>query len=198
VVDALAKLLPDFDFSERHERVVFAPQARTYEAARDLRVGQVPLLRLLMAVRWLPGIVTGRRRPLSPDAGALQDALDLGFVVAWDEPGRGYAFVGIGRYWRLNSGIRPISGVEEFLSFTEPGFAKAALVVIVEPEGSNRTRVITETRIHATDAAARRRFRVYWLVIRAGSAAIRRALLRAIATAAEAEGGRSRDPGTAA
>ncbi|OLE38446.1 MAG: hypothetical protein AUG48_01725 [Actinobacteria bacterium 13_1_20CM_3_68_9] len=197
MVDALEKLLPDFDFSERHERVVFAPHARVYEAARNLRVRQVPLLRLLMAIRWLPGMVTGRRRLLSPQAMALDEAVNLGFTLAWEEPDRGYAFVGVGRYWVPNSGIRPIAGVEDFLSFSEAGYAKVALAVVAEPEGSNRTRVITETRIRATDAAARRRFGAYWLIIRPGSAAIRRALLRAIAMAAEAQGAPTESPGTA-
>lgn len=191
-MDELAKLLPSFDFSERHERLVSAPQARVYTAARELRVEQVPLLRFLMAVRWLPAIVTGSRRLLSPGTTAVDEAqLKLGFKLAWEEEGRGYAFVGIGRYWRLDSGIRSISDAEEFLSFSEGGFAKVAVGVVVEAEGSGASRVVTETRILATDAAARRRFGAYWRIIRPGSAAIRRALLRAIATAAE------RDPGAA-
>jgi hypothetical protein len=44
----------------------------------------------------------------------------------------------------------------------------------------------TETRVLATDAAARRRFRRYWLAIRPFSGLIRRVWLRAIKRRAEA------------
>ena len=48
--------------------------------------------------------------------------------------------------------------------------------------------VFTETRVHATDAAARHRFAPYWTVIRPGSGFIRRMWLRAIKRRAESYG----------
>jgi hypothetical protein len=39
---------------------------------------------------------------------------------------------------------------------------------------------VTETRVLASDADARRRFRAYWLVVRPWSGAVRREWLRAI------------------
>ncbi len=54
-------------------------------------------------------------------------------------------------------------------------------------ERNGRTRISTETRVRATDAAARRRFRFYWLAIGPGSAATRRALLRAVKRRAESD-----------
>jgi hypothetical protein len=48
------------------------------------------------------------------------------------------------------------------------------------------TLLTTETRVLATDEAARRRFGRYWRVIRPGSGAIRRSWLRAAARRAEA------------
>jgi hypothetical protein len=41
-------------------------------------------------------------------------------------------------------------------------------------------RVTTETRVQGTDAAASLKFRLYWLVIRLGSGAIRRSWLKAV------------------
>jgi hypothetical protein len=187
-VEQLTKVLPEFEFSERHERHVAAPPDRVYRATRDLRVAQVPILRLLMALRWLPAIVTGDKRPLSPGATAVDEAVQFGFVVAWDRVGDGYGFVGIGRYWRLDSGIRQISGLDEFLDFSEHGFAKLAVGVAVEPDGSDQARVVTETRVATTDASARRRFAPYWRLIQPGSAMIRRGLLGAIAAEAERSG----------
>jgi hypothetical protein len=51
---------------------------------------------------------------------------------------------------------------------------------LVLPDGKGGSLVSTETRIHASDAAARRRFAAYWRVIYPGSALIRRMWLRAI------------------
>jgi hypothetical protein len=42
------------------------------------------------------------------------------------------------------------------------------------------TRLSTETRITATDRRSRLRFAAYWVVIRAGSGAIRHELLRQV------------------
>ena len=56
---------------------------------------------------------------------------------------------------------------------------------LVEDEGGGWTRVTTETRVFATDAAATRRFAAYWRLIYPGSALIRRMWLRAIARRAE-------------
>ncbi len=47
------------------------------------------------------------------------------------------------------------------------------------------TRLTTETRVLATDARTRARFRLYWLLIRAGSGLTRRDLLHAVARRAE-------------
>jgi hypothetical protein len=73
---------------------------------------------------------------------------------------------------------------EDFVRFQEAGYAKAAINFSLEPirEG---TRLATETRIRATDAAARRSFGRYWLLIRPGSATIRRSWLRAMKRRAE-------------
>jgi hypothetical protein len=57
----------------------------------------------------------------------------------------------------------------------------------VEPQGEG-TLLTTETRVLATDPASRRRFRRYWLVIRAGSGLTRRSWLRAAKRRAEQSG----------
>jgi hypothetical protein len=105
-----------------------------------------------------------------------------GFVVLADRPDELVLGI-VGRFWAADSGIREI-GATEFASFDEPGFAKAVVNFHVRavPGG---TALTTETRIAATDGAARRSFGRYWRVIMPGSAAIRRAWLRAIRKRAE-------------
>jgi len=73
---------------------------------------------------------------------------------------------------------------ENFAAFAEPGWAKGAVNFRVVREGDH-TLLSTETRVLATDAAARRSFRHYWRLIYPGSAAIRLAWLRAIRRSAE-------------
>jgi hypothetical protein len=51
------------------------------------------------------------------------------------------------------------------------------------------TRLVTETRVRATDAAAERRFAAYWRLIYPGSAFIRRMWLDAIRRKAESTPG---------
>jgi len=53
-------------------------------------------------------------------------------------------------------------------------------------EGGGVLRLVTETRIHTTDASARRRFAAYWRLIYPGSAFIRHMWLDAIRRRAEA------------
>jgi hypothetical protein len=60
-----------------------------------------------------------------------------------------------------------------------PKRAIAAMNFRVIPHGSMCT-LVTETRVHATDAAAKRRFAVYWRIIHPGSDIIRRGWLDAI------------------
>jgi hypothetical protein len=56
---------------------------------------------------------------------------------------------------------------------------------LVEPDGPSACRVVTETRIFATDPWTLRRFTSYWRVIYPGSAILRVTWLRAVKARAE-------------
>jgi hypothetical protein len=62
----------------------------------------------------------------------------------------------------------------QFTAFTDPGYAKIAFSIHVEPDGTRRTLVITQTRTATIDARSRRRFAVYCKLIGPCSALIRR------------------------
>ena len=87
----------------------------------------------------------------------------------------------IGRPWTPGGGLRP---GEDFVRFNEPGYAKMAMDLRALPDGEG-ARLETETRVFLTDAAARRRFAAYWLVVRPFSGLIRRRWLRAAKQRAE-------------
>jgi hypothetical protein len=72
-------------------------------------------------------------------------------------------------------------GLGDFLGVT------VAFGIWAVPAGAaGGTRLVTETRVHAANAAARRRFSLYWLVVGPFSALIRRRWLTAARRAAEA------------
>jgi len=85
---ALERILPRYDASERHAIVVRADAARTYAALRTLDLADLPLTRVLMAVRALPDRVLGRRAlPLRRHV-TLDGLLGAGFALLAEEPGR--------------------------------------------------------------------------------------------------------------
>ncbi len=136
----------------------------------------MPTFRVLMNVRSL-----GRRRlGAGLDVPLFDQVVGQGFSLLARDPPAELVLGAIGQPWRLSGGIRAeLESPEAFVAFAEPGFVKMALNLAVSatPDGSLLS---TETRVLATDPRSRSRFRVYWLLIRMGSGAIRRSWLRAI------------------
>lgn len=179
-MSALDRLLPVWDERSRHELLVRADPARVDAALRALTFGELRLTGVLMTLRGLRGPRGGRR-----DESLIASFLDGAFELLVDEPGRELAVGLIAQPWRLRSGqTREIPGAAEFVSFREPGFVRAVMGFAFEPE-TGGTRLVTETRIQATDPRSRRAFARYWRVISLGSGLIRRDILRAVRRRAE-------------
>jgi hypothetical protein len=172
--------LPDYDFRERHARRIAAPPERVDRAVRAVTIDDMPLARLLFAIRATPGrLHSGTRRSRPKDVPLLEYALRLGFGPLGDRPADEIAVGMIGQPWKLTGGEwRLFEEPGDFSTFAEPGFVKAAMNFRVEAAGQG-TLLTTETRILATDPLSRRRFRRYWFVIRAGSGLTRLSWLRA-------------------
>ena len=114
----------------------------------------------------------------------LERLVDGAFIRLGERPGREVALGLVGRFWTPSGGrvkVRP----DAFRDCAEPGNAKVVWTFAVEPLGTGTTRLVTETRVQCLDAASRRRFRLYWLVVRPFSGLIRRAMLGAVAREAE-------------
>jgi hypothetical protein len=176
----LEEVLPRFDASEVHEVWVEAPPHFVFAAAKQVTVREVRLLRPLEALRALPGLLA--RRPVfwpNPSARVL-DHFTTGVVPLGQRDSTEIAVGAIGRFWRLvGNETAEVSTREDFLSFDEPGYAKAAISFLVRPERGG-SRVITETRVVGTSPDATRVLLRYWRAIRLGSGAIRRSWLAAI------------------
>jgi hypothetical protein len=155
--------LPIYDFHEAHRIFTWAPPHAVMDSARRLRPPELPLLIVLMGVRGLPALLSGRPLPVR---GSIVDAFRRGgFVVLEDTPNE-LVLGAVGRFWRASGDMARIDP-ERFREFAEPGWAKGALNFRVE-EVEGRTVLTTETRVLCTDAGARRRFRRYWALIRPG------------------------------
>jgi hypothetical protein len=159
--------LPVYHHRERHSLHVNADPEAALAAARETRLEDVPLVAALFRLRGL------RAAPRGPIWASMQAQ---GFHCHDPE-----TLVLIGRPWSPRGGTR--SG-EDFVHFTEPGYAKMAMDLRALPNGDG-ARLETETRVFLTDAPARRRFAAHWLVIRPFSGLTRRLWLRAAKRRAE-------------
>jgi hypothetical protein len=184
----LEEFLPEYDVNEIHSIRVAAPPEAVLAAARDMTSREVPLALALMSLRGLPAAI---RRPRGrwtrldrmAEVPVLEHFLRAGFVLL-DERADELVLGAVGRFWTSDGGLRPL-GRDEFVTFGEPGFAKAVVNFHVR-EVPGGTVLSTETRVRGTDDHARRTFRRYWRIVMPGSALIRRAWLRAIRKRAEA------------
>ena len=153
----LDDFLPEYEYSERHSIGIAAPAERIEGALRTVTLADSPVTHALVRMRRL------RHDPGRP----LLDGLERRGEVLEDAPGEGIVLALSGDFWRLRSG--------------DTGACRAVVDFRIEP-----SRLTTETRVHVPDAAARRKFARYWLVIRPFSGLTRRLLLRAIKRRAEA------------
>jgi hypothetical protein len=178
---------PLFEFNEVHSVRIDAPRERVYEAIKAARADEILLFRTLTSLRRL-----GQRGPESilnapVRLPILEVATRTSFLLLAEEPGREIV-LGTVVLAPAATRFKEKPTPEQFRSLDAPGFAKATLSFLVENAGEGACLVVTETRVHATDASARRRFAAYWRVIYPGSALIRRMWLRAIKLRAEAAG----------
>jgi hypothetical protein len=181
----LDDLVPRPDASERHDMLIHARPEVTLEAFQQLTLREMPLAAVLFGIRSLPGRLAGHRRlPSALDVPVLGQFTKLGFTVLAHHPGQEIVVGVIAQMWkRHGQTVRP-RDADHFVAFQEPGFVKAAMSFRVAAQ-DGATRAVTETRVLATDPAARRGFGRYWLLVRPFSGVIRRDWLRAVAARAE-------------
>ena len=170
-------VLPTWHWRSAHSRRVAAPPERAEAAMRTFGPPDLPLTGLLMRVRGL-----GRR--VFDDRPLLQSMARIGMVVLVDEPAR-VVLGGALSPCRLAGGHAATDSPEGFRAFATPGWVRVAAAFTVDGAGAG-SRVGTETRIEATDAAARRRFGHYWRLVGPFSSITRREMLAAMRRRAEA------------
>ena len=151
--------MTEYEIRERHERRVPADPETAVAAALGIPVAPDAIVRALFRLRGLPR------------GGSVQRALRaMGFAPLREEPSC-VVFGGAARPWSPRSRAG---------AFERAGAGQVRIVASVEAtavEGGSL--LATETRVAAVDAAARRAFRRYWLVVGPFSALVRRRWLAA-------------------
>ncbi len=171
----LDDFLPRYEFSERHSLAIDAPAGRIDEALRTISIRDIPVARALWRIRRLGRPYGNSTKPFVGG--------ELPGVALEDVPGEGIVLGLTGQFWRLlgdRDRDKPRTAAE-FLEFARPDTCKAVIDFRVGPSSLS-----TETRVHVADPVARRKFRLYWLVVRPFSGLIRILLLRAARRRAEA------------
>lgn len=183
---ALERLLPSYQFREFHSTRVRATPERAYRAIKEVTASEILFFRELTWLRRL-----GRRGPESilnaPDRRPLLDVATRTSFITLADSAREIVVGTVVIRPPHTPRARP-ANIDEFTALAAlDGYALATMNFVVSPRADGRCDVSTETRVHATDEAARRRFAAYWRLINLGSAFIRVMWLRAIKRRAEAE-----------
>ncbi len=179
----LDRYFPVWQFAERHSIEIAAPPDRVYRAIKEVTADEIPLFQALTWIRRF-----GRSGPENIlNAPATKPLMEVatrsGFRMFADEPDRETLLVTM---LVVPPGRSRVPTPEEVRTLAMPGYAKVGMNFLIEPIDVLRTRVVTETRVFATDAPTVSVFKRYWRMIYPGSAIIRLTWLRAIKRRAEA------------
>ena len=183
MANPLDDFIPAFDARERYAVRVRAPAALVYQAAMTLDMQSIPLVR---AIFWLRGKVMGSAPVRRKGRGFRAEMTDLGWACLVERPGTLFMAGVVCQPWLADVVFSPIAP-DRFKAFAEADQVKIAWTVECQALGTATTELASETRVQATNAAARVRFLRYWRWARLGILPIRWLLLPAIRTRAEAD-----------
>jgi hypothetical protein len=189
----LDRFMPDYDVVERHNLHVAAPADVTFAASMEMDLEDSRIIR---------AIFKGRQILLGADADAKTETRGLvavtkalGWGVLADVPGRELVMGAVTQPWKANVVFRGLPP-DQFAAFDEPGFVKIVWTLRADSLGADASIARTETRVVATDAAARRKFRWYWARFSPGIVLIREISIRLIKREAERRARLYRDSGS--
>jgi hypothetical protein len=187
----LDRYLPQYDIIETHAVIIDADTDRTWQAVRRSDLSRSAVIHVLLELRSLPNrlqrAVKGRPTEAARPPLTLDDMERAGFLLLGESPGHEIVFGTVVQPWKAVTDDQPAPQVEagRFAAFDTPGYVKVAFNIRVEPYGSGRALITTETRTAATDPASLRRFARYWMLAGPFSALIRRLMLRIVKSDAE-------------
>lgn len=188
----LDHFMPEYEVVERHQIRIAAPVTRTFEAARELDLGQSAVVRAIFRGRQL--LIGDKAKKAFPQGALLIQMRAMGWGLLAEMPGREIVMGAVTKPWEANVTFRSLPP-REFATFCEPGYVKIAWTLRADPIGVAESIASTETRVATTDAYARAKFRRYWALFSPGIVLIRRVALRAVKAAAERPANNTRNRG---
>jgi hypothetical protein len=181
---AIDEFAPVFHFREQHETTIAAPPARIYSAIRAVSADEIALFQTLTWIRRFGRSGPGHILNAPEHQPIIDVATKTGFLLLQDQPPREVVFGAI--VVAPPGTSRPNQfAADDYKHLALPGFAKATMNFRIEELSGGVSKVVTETRVFATDRGALGRFTPYWRVIFPGSAILRITWLRAIKSRAE-------------
>jgi len=177
----IERFMPASDAGTCHEILIHAPADLVFDIAQHFDLQSIPVVR---AIFWLRGKIMGSARTTRYPAGLVEETKRLGWNELSRRPGRELVMGAATQPWKADVTFMPVPS-EEFLGYSQPGMVKIAWTLEAVPVEPHLTLFRTETRVRATDAAAREQFLRYWRVVRFGILLIRWLHLPALRRAAE-------------
>lgn len=172
--ELLDRFMPEYEVVERHQVLVNAPAAITFAAAKDLNLDSA-IARLIFNARALALGGAIDRAPMAPQP-FVKQAQAIGWRILAEIPGSEIVFGAVTKPWEAEPVFRGIPAAA-FAAFDEPDYVKIVLTLRADPAGNDASVFRTETRVCTTDGKARRKFRLYWAMVKPGVALIRRLML---------------------
>ena len=175
--------MPQADISRRHEILIRAPADVVFEVAQNFKLRSIPLIH---AIFWPRAKLLGGTAPADDlfARGLVAETTAIGWGVLAQRPGRELVMGGATQPWKADVTFTTIPP-DRFISFAEPDCVKIVWTLEAEPLGPELARFRHETRVLATDDAARQKFRRYWRIFGIGIVLIRWLLLPALRREAE-------------
>jgi hypothetical protein len=171
----LDRFIPAYEVAERHTVHVNAPPDITFAASCDVDLHRSRIIQAIFKGRELAlgAIPEETTRP----RGLVALTKALGWGVLAEVPGRELVMGAVTKPWTANPLFRALPP-DAFAAFDEPDYVKIVWTLRADPLGPDASMARTETRVIATDPAARRKFRRYWSIFSPGIVLIRRVALR--------------------
>jgi hypothetical protein len=183
----LDRFMPSYEVAERHHIHVSAPAKTVLATASETNLLQTRIARAIFRAREV--ILGSEPDTVTRPNGLVALTKSLGWHVLAEVPDREIVMGAVTQPWKANVTFQGLPA-EEFVAFNEPGFVKIAWTLRADPISDSESIFRTETRVVATDASARTKFRRYWSLLSPGIIVIRWVMLQPLKKEAERRAGR--------
>jgi hypothetical protein len=170
----LDEVLPHYDVSAKYKIQIRATPEKIYSVLQGgFPIGAIT--KMLMALRRIPGYFQAEEH---------RGSGERPFYKLKQVENREIVIGIVGQFWKPASRAVMIQDLEEFLTFQQEGFCKAAMNLLIQEKFHGQCEVTTETRVLGY-GSAKKPFKDYWRMIGPFSGLIRREILRKIKQKAE-------------